>query len=479
MLRTLLTHSVIYGATTMVTRGAALLLLLVLPHFMSPADYGALAMIMAVSVLVLFVVPLEVLHGLARYFPAAKEDEKHGYAASSWWFTLAALTAFVIVGEVFAEPLNRLILGDPAYLPVFRLALPLIAANGLFYLVQSQFRWEFRPWGFTAVSLVMAAGTMTLAVGLAVTMDDALRGAIIGQLIGYSAAVVLALALLRQSLLGPPDRNKLGQMLAFSLPLVPASVALFVSQYASRLMLNGMSNLEDVGIFTFGSQIAAIATLAVLGVQASLIPLVVAHHEEPGTPVVVARAFEGFTGLALCLCLLLGLFSAEAIAWFGDPAYAGAAPLVLVLAPALVMMGMYIFAPGFLIAKKTTWQLGVSLVGAAVCVIANYVMIGWGGIMGAAFAALLAAAVLLILWFALSQRLYPVPIRWSRVATGVAAAAAAGVASLYVDGPGTFAAIGIKLGLLLLAATVFVLVDLLPLGPAVRVLKGKLAGPRA
>ena len=66
MLRAFLTHSLIYGAATILTRGAALVLLLVLPFFLDPAEYGALALIMTVNAFALILVPLEVTQGLAR-----------------------------------------------------------------------------------------------------------------------------------------------------------------------------------------------------------------------------------------------------------------------------------------------------------------------------------------------------------------------------------------------------------------------------
>jgi hypothetical protein len=46
------------------------------------------------------------------------------------------------------------------------------------------------------------------------------------------------------------------------------------------------------------------------------------------------------------------------------------------------------------------------------------------GVVGAALGALASATVFLTLWFALSQPLYPVPIRWGAVGTGVAAGCA-------------------------------------------------------
>ncbi len=217
-------------------------------------------------------------------------------------------------------------------------------------------------------------------------------------------------------------------MLRFSLPLVPASLSVFASQYASRLILSGVADLASVGIFTFASQIAAIAGLAILGIQSSLTPYVMSHFREPETPVTLARFFEGFTVLAVLLCLCIGLFAPPLIASLAPPTYASAGPLVIVLCPTAIMLQMYIFWPGFLIAERTDRQLWVSLAAGAAAIIANLLLIPWLGLAGAAAASVVSAFVFLGLWCLLANPLYPVPVRWTRVWSVIAVFIVAAIA---------------------------------------------------
>jgi O-antigen/teichoic acid export membrane protein len=195
--------------------------------------------------------------------------------------------------------------------------------------------------------------------------------------------------------------------------------------------------------------------LLLLGVQAALTPLVMKHHAEPETRTVLARAFEAIVAVVLCLCLGVGLFTPDLIRWLGYGAYAGAGPLVMVLAPALLMLQLYVFAPGFAVRERTDLQLMVSILGAAAAVGLNYFLVGAFGLIGAAFATLGSSAVFIGAWFIASQRLYPTPVRWVRLAMVVLAAIAIAAAGMMVPGHG-LVDLALKLGLVLvLAAAAF------------------------
>jgi O-antigen/teichoic acid export membrane protein len=294
-------------------------------------------------------------------------------------------------------------------------------------------------------------------------VDPPLVGVVLGQMLGAAVAVGLGAFGLRRSFELRLDKARLGELLHFSLPLVPASVGLFLSVYVSRLILNGLASLDDVGVYTLAAQIGGIATLGIVGVQSAVTPLVMAHHQDPKTPAQLARLFELFVGFGIVASLTLGLFAAEFIYFLGNSEYGIAGPLVLLLAPAALLSQMYFFAPGFAVSKRTKLQMWVSLASAAIAVGANFALISLWGIVGAAFATLASAAAFLTLWFVASQRLYPIPVRWLPVALAVAGAIGLGWASLAAPDMGLAAGLVIKAGLLAAAIVLVLVTGLVPL----------------
>ena len=464
-------QSAVYGTATILSRATLLVSLLVLPYILTPRDYGALSMLVTVTALVVIVVPLEVSQALARFYAPASAAAKKAYASSARSFLLLTLLAFLVVGQALAEPLCMLILGDPAFLSAFRIALLQMALYCLFLFHQNQCRWEFRTAEFVLISLVFSFFTLALSLGLGFLIDPPLVGVVLGQLAGAAVAAGLGAFGLRRSFDLLIDREKLREMLLFSLPLVPASVALFANIYGSRVILNALSTLEDVGIYTLAAQIGGIASLGIVGVQAALTPLVMANHHKPETPGHLARMFEAFFGSAVVVCLLLGLFAPELIYFVGNPAYSAAGPLVLILAPALLLSQMYIFAPGFAVAKRTVWQMWVSIGSAALGLAANFWLIPLFGIAGAALATLVSGASFLLLWFLFSQRLYPIPVRWGLIALATAGGVGLGLAGQALDDVGLFVGLAAKALIIAAAAALVVLIGLVPFRSILAVLR--------
>lgn len=463
MIRTLVSHSLLYGVTHIAARGTLLVSLLVLPAILAPADYGALAMLTLAGSLAAAVVPLQVAQGLARQFDAEREEaDKRRFSSSAWWFTIATQIVFLIAGQIFADWGTALLLGDQGYRAAFRIALAVMVLNSLFFFLQSQFRWAFRRSDFVVVTLIYSLLTLSLSIGLALLSPAPLRGVLTGQAIGAGAAVAWGVWRLRDHLLGTPDARRLREMLRFSVPLVPSVLSVSLILYASRIVLNDMATLADVGILTFANQIAAIAGLAIVGVQAAMTPIVNVHHHEPGTPRALGRVFQAFCAGAVIVCLGLGLFAPEVILLMGAAEYAAAAPLVLLLAPALLLTEMYIFAPGFWIARRTGLQAAVSVASALIAIAAAYVLIARFGILGAVLSSLLSATLFFAVWWKVSGRFYPVPVQWSRIAIYVVLAGGAGTAALLLTVPATPFAIAAKLLVLAFAAGLSVVTGLVP-----------------
>lgn len=413
MLKAVLRDSLIYGLASVISKGLAVFLLPLYTRVLSPSDYGAYELLITLGVLANLVIALEISQGLARYWGDAQESvTRVRLASTSLWFTVLMYGFFLAGGLLAAQQLNALILGDVRYLDAFRLGIAFIAMNGIYYLLLNQFRWELRSKAYALASAVYGLFTLLFALIFCVWLNHGLVGVMQAQLLAALFAGLLCLWLLRHTFAWVFDLHQLRAMLRFSAPLVPAGLAIFISLYINRFALNHFGNLEDVGHFGIGSRIASLAALLMLGIQAALTPLIYQHYRDPQTPGQIARLFSWFMAVALAGCLFLALFARELLMLFAPPEFMAGAALVGVLAPSLLLSQMYIFAPGIAIAKKTHWQLWVTLLSAAASVAGNWLLVPLWGIWGAALATLLASLLFFLCWLTLSQRLYRIPYAW-------------------------------------------------------------------
>jgi O-antigen/teichoic acid export membrane protein len=434
MIRAVLRDSFVYGVASILSRGLALFVLPIYTRVLAPADYGALDMITTFGALANLVVALEVSQGLARFWPeCATVDEQKRLASSAWWFSVVMYALFLVASLFGAEWINTHLLGDVRFVTALRLGLVFICLNGLFCLLQNQFRWELRSREYALVSMIYSALTLSLGVLFAYGLHLGLPGIMWGQILAAAIANGIAWWRLRQSFVLEFDLSQLCMILSFSAPLVPSGLATFVSLYINRLALNSMASLYDVGLFGIGNRIASVATLLIIGIQGALTPLVYAHYQEPDTPKQLAKLFEWFLAIALFSCLGLSLFARELLLFFATPAYLPGAALVAFLAPALLLSQMYIFAPGIAIKKKTHWQLAITIVTALISAVLNLLLVPRLGVQGAAFATLMTGIVFFSCWVTASQRLYPIPFRWLSIVTAALSFAACVLAGQYLE----------------------------------------------
>lgn len=434
MLKAALRDSIIYGVASVLTKGLAIFLLPLYTRVLSTGDYGAYDLLVTLGVLANLIVALEISQGLARHWGEVGEQAaRRRLASTSLWFTLAMYALFLSTGLLASSWLNRWLLGDGAYLHAFRLGLGFIAANGIYYLLLNQFRWELRSKAYALVSFCYALLMLVFASLLCLVLKMGLEGVMLAQLMAAGCSALLSLWLLRATFGLTFDIGQLKAMLRFSAPLVPAGLAVFLSLYINRFALSHFASLEEVGLFGIASRIAGLSALLILGVQAALTPLVYQYHTEPETPGHLARLFGWFAAVALSGCLFLALFARELLMLFTTVEYLQAAPLVAILAPALLLSQMYVFAPGIAIAKKTYWQLGVTVLSALISVSGNWLLVPRFGSWGAALATLAAALAFFLSWLVLSQRLYRIPYRWKGCALPTLAFAGFAVAGVVLD----------------------------------------------
>ncbi|MDO9049996.1 MAG: oligosaccharide flippase family protein [Methylotenera sp.] len=413
MLKSFIRDSVVYAIPSIVSRGLAVILIPLYTRVLTPADFGSLDLFIAFATLVNLTVALEVSQGVARFYSSEKDAGRRvAYASSAFWFTVFCYALFLIVTLIANKELSRLIMGRDGMETSFQVGVIYIFINGVFYLVQNQFRWEFRSRHYAVVSMSVTIMTAVFAVFLTYVLGWGLYGLLLGMAGGMLIGCIYGLWYLQNSLRFQFQWSRLKEMLTFSAPLVPSGIAVFITLYIDRLMINHFLSVDEVGLFGIGYRLASVVGLVIVGFQGALTPLIFSNYHDEQTPRQLAVIFRGFIVFSLLIFLSLSLFASEILYLMTTPAYYSAASIVIFLTPAILLSNMYIFAPGISIAKKTYLILYINIGGAVLNVALNWVLIPEFGISGAAIATLLSYTGVFFAYMKLSQKFYFVPHQW-------------------------------------------------------------------
>lgn len=408
----LLKGSFTYGAVTIFSRFAAVILIPILTRLLSLDEYGALNIVITAVQLATLIVTLEIAQAVTFFFTNRNETDRDFYPATGLWFSLALyllfITLFLIFGGAVSEHIAEMHIGKT----MLTSGAFLLAANGTFFFLQNQLRLEFKSKQYAAISIGYVLLTSLGAILGALFMEERSTGVILGQAIGAAIIDVIGIFVMWYRFRIGVNVAKLKQMLKFSLPLVPSGLLLLGGQQVPKFILSIYSNLEDVGIYGLASQIAGFAGLAILGVQTAITPSVLANHHHEDTPKTLGKLFEDFTIVALVFCCFLSIYAHELVLVFSTASYSEASAYVPFLSFSIALNSLYIFFPGKIIRGKSAFQLYASGGGFLVAVLAGLILIKFYGIKGAAISAVLSAATFISIWYYLSQKLYALPIQW-------------------------------------------------------------------
>lgn len=417
MLRAWLRDSAVLATGALFGRGLAFLLLPIYTRILSPGDFGILDLLGTLAAFAGIVVPLEISQALARSLaderdPTARRD----IGATALWFTLGAYLLLAAILLPLAPSVAGWMLGSRDLASVFRIGVVYLVLSGVLYLLQNQFRWELRSMDYAISSAFAAGASAAASLTFAWGFGFGLSGFLVGMCVGTGLAIAHAGWRLRASFRARMDRRQLVAMLRFSIPLVPAGVAVFVNGFIDRIMIGRLLEVSDVGLYGLGFRLATIASVLSFGFQMAVTPLVYARHADPATPAALARIFRLYVGSSLLLVCVLAAGAPEWVALLAPPTFAPAVSVVAPLAATAVLAPMYVFFPGASLARRTSIVMVIQCVGALLNIALNLLLIPRLGISGAALATLISQSLVLATGAMISQRWYPVPHAWGRLA---------------------------------------------------------------
>jgi O-antigen/teichoic acid export membrane protein len=420
MLTRFFKDGVVYGLAGLFARSVSIITLPLYTRILSPTDFGVIDLTLLFTVFCGVIIPFGISSGVARFFPDEKtEDGKVLVASSGLWFISMTHLVFVVAALTFAEPLMVLTLGSAKWSQVYYLGLVMIVTGGFFYYFQNLLRWRLEPKRYVFCSLVSTFVTVGIALLAIFVARLGVAGIFIGQICGNAVGGALAWGMSRDLFRLRFSKASLMAMLWFSVPLLPVLVGEFVTNYIDRMSIRTLMSLEDLGRYGIGFRLASLVGLIMIGFSSSLTPLVYANYQKHETPAEIARIFRFFLLIALPAVLFLALFSKEMLWIFTGPAYYSAWIVMPILAPGLLLISMFNFAPGIDIAKKTKVSAMIQVATALVSVAFNYLLIPLFGIAGSALATLLSGIFSFSAYMAYSQRYYAVPHQWGRLAAAV------------------------------------------------------------
>lgn len=380
--------------------GSKLMAVLMLPFYtawLSVREYGDVDLISTYVSLIMGVVTLCITDAIFRFPQGKKKQAQRIYFSSGISVVAVSLITFGIIYFALLHSLQNIqwgVLGN------YSIYIYILLIFSFLQLYLQQFSRSIDRMSVFVLSGIILT-TVTVLVSFILVPIWGIDGYILSQLIGFlvaSSYTIIATHAYSYFSYKYVSVRAVKEMLSYSIPMIPNATLWWILGTSNRLFLEYYHSTESVGIFAVSNRFPSVITMVFNTFFLSWQMSVLEEFEKPDFRQfynrVLKLCFIVLTGIGFLLCL----FSYWLVSFLADPAYLDAWRYIPFLGIAAIFSSLStLMGTMFMATKATRYFLTTSFWGGMVCLILNFLLIPYFGIMGATISLLIAHFIIMCL----------------------------------------------------------------------------------
>jgi len=287
----------------------------------------------------------------------------------------------------------------------------------MFEYLLTLFRLEERARAFFLTTIVNVLVTIGLTVVLVVGQGEGARGLLLGSYASGAAFVLGLIFIHRRRLSLWIDRALLHRLMRFGLPTMPAELSLYLLNFVDRIIIVRSAGLAEAGLYSLAVKFAQAVNVLVRGFQLAWPPLAYSIRDDGEARRAYAVIVTWF--VAGCAFVVTGmwLLSRWIVRALAAPEFFGSYKAVGLIATGVTLYALYMVLVVILgRTGRTEFNFPATAAALVANVALNLLLVPPLGIVGAGLALVASYLVVLALMYVFTQRLFPVPYQWGRLA---------------------------------------------------------------
>lgn len=434
-IKSLASQTAAYGLSTIVGRMLNYLLVPLYVRLFAPAEYGVVTDLYA---LVAFLNIVYTYGMETAYFRKVQEAGEKVYATAFWSLFVSSLVFTALIYSAAAPIASGLRYPEhPEYVRWFALILGFDALAALPFARLRQAQKALRFAGIKLFNIGLNVGlNLFFLLGCPYLVEHGQLAGLtdfvynpglgvgyifLSNLIANGLTLLLLLPLFPRRFTGF-DGSLWRQMFGYSLPLLFAGLAGMVNETIDRVLLKYLlpmstqAALHEVGVYGAVYKLAMLMSIFTQTFRTAAEPFFFQQAARADARQTYARVMHVFVLAGGFIFLGVTLFM-DLAKHFVAPAYYEGLHVVPILLLANLFLGMYYNqSVWYKLSDQTRWGMYISLLGAAITILGNVLLIPYLGYTGSAYTTLLCYFLMMAVSYRLGQKHYPVPYRLSRLA---------------------------------------------------------------
>jgi len=396
-------NSIVYIVGNILSRLTGLILIPIYTRIFSPEDYGILDIVIISTMVIttLGTMGLDTALGVF-YFQTKSEEKRKVITFSNFVFLMSVIILMCGTAIFFSRQIATIIFGNAEYARYLAIAITTIPFTTITLFCANIFKRRFKPTKYFQIVLGNSILGALTSIYLVVFQKMGLMGVLYGTLISAMFFSVISLYLNRKSFGQTLSLEKIKKMLKIGLPLAPSGLAIWIMDSSGRYFLANMKTMEDVGLYSVGLKFASLFLLVVVSFRLAYDPFRLSVSKSNHAKSIYLKALTYYLFVTFFIAVVFSIFSKEIIGIFVPSEYINSYKVVGPLVISFIIYGLYpIVGIGLVLKEKTKYIAYAFIIGAAVSILLNLLLIPALGTLGAALSVMLtyfSAVCLIYFW---------------------------------------------------------------------------------
>jgi O-antigen/teichoic acid export membrane protein len=414
--------AMIYGIGSVVRQSFGLITLPLFTAYLSPEEYGVLAMLGLLSMVAQPVLSLGMSAAMGPcYFEGDDPDKKSTAVWTTCVINALSGSALIVFAWHFSLPLTQLILLPSDYAPLVSLSLTGCALTIMVTPLVQRVQFERHACLYVTITFGATLGGILISVVTVVFIGMGVKGMVVGQLAGNTAIFVAFLLDGLKNTKVAVSVPMMKELLRQGLPLVPSFGFLFILMHANKYLLQWCVGLDAVGIYSIGYNLGMTISMVTSGIATAWYPFFMTYMErQADARHIFGRILTYYVFSVGTLCDLYFVVAKPVVLLLTTGSFHRADVVVGFVALAYFSQTLFnFFLPGLYFNHEVKYVSVVQAVAAVFSLPFNYFLISRFAYLGAAIGLAVGSilmASLMFAWNSLNRSRYPlIDYDWTRI----------------------------------------------------------------
>lgn len=400
----LIKNTTIYALGDIVPRLLSFISFPILTNYLTPADYGVVNYVNTLTTFLLVCCFLCTnTYYLVFFYRCENETAQKKLLGNLSCFIIGFNILFVLFSFLFGEYLFGYLESNIPFYPYIIIGVLTNFFSIFSILPSALYRLLEKPLFLTFLNISRGVITLILTIVLVVYYNYSALGVLYATLIVNIIYAALFLYSTSKYIIWNFNFYQIKEILIFSLPLVPGSLAYYITTISDRVLIDRYLNLNDLGIYSTAATLALILNIFSYGAYKAFEPFIFKSWGSVDFLGVFEKMRNAFIYVLLLGGLSLSLFSKEFFQIMSGVKFHEAyfyVPMIIIgvyCSSVKMLYGTVVTAKG-----KTKINSLISIIGAVISIVLNVSLLPKFGLISAALVSSLALTTecLILIWYA-------------------------------------------------------------------------------